>query len=50
MEKQLTGTPEEKQKQLQATVEAELEQIAVEIIGEKGREFVRQMKEREGRR
>lgn len=49
LEKQLTGTPEEKHKQLQATVEAELEQIAVEIMGEKGREFVRQMKEREGR-
>ena len=50
MEKQLTGSPEEKQRQLQATVEAEFEQIAVEIMGEKGREFVRQMKEREGRR
>jgi hypothetical protein len=40
MEQSLTGTPEEKAKQMGNAVRAEMEKIAVEIMGEKGRTFV----------
>ncbi len=40
LERTLTGTPEEKQKQMEATIKAEMEKQAVEIMGEKGRDFV----------
>ncbi len=41
LENSLTGTPEEKQQRMEAAVRAELEKQAVEIMGEKGRDFVR---------
>jgi hypothetical protein len=50
MDKQFTGSPEEKRRQMQAVVEAEVERLAVEALGEKGRDFVRRMKERDGGR
>ncbi|HOY59436.1 MAG TPA: hypothetical protein PK640_15045, partial [Verrucomicrobiota bacterium] len=50
LEKTLAGTPEERQRQMQEAVEAELEQMAVEAMGEKGRDFVQKLKEFEGRR
>lgn len=40
LENSLTGTPEEKQKLMEAAIKAELEKQAVEIMGEKGRDFV----------
>lgn len=43
MEKKLTGTPEEKQKQMEAAIKAELEKIAVETMGEKGRAVAEKM-------
>jgi hypothetical protein len=48
IEKGLTGTAEEKQAQLQAAIEAEMQALAVEIMGDKGRDFIRQIKERHG--
>ncbi len=36
MEKKLSGTPEEKQKQLEITVRAELNSMAIETMGDKG--------------
>ena len=43
MEKNLTCTPEEKKKQMEAAVRAELEKIAVETMGEKGRDVVEKL-------
>ena len=40
MEKDLSGTPEEKAMKMKAAFQAELEKVAVEIVGEKGRAFV----------
>jgi hypothetical protein len=45
LEKSLTGTPEEKQRQMAAAVMAELEQQAVAVMGEKGRDFVKRLRE-----
>jgi hypothetical protein len=45
MEKSLTGTDEEKRKQMDAFAKAELGRIAVEIIGEKGRALIEKMTE-----
>lgn len=49
LEKSLGGTPEEKKKQMEAAITAELEQHAVEIMGEKGRDFIQKLKEHDGR-
>jgi len=46
MEKSLTGTDEEKRKQMDAFAKAELGKIATEIIGEKGRALIEKMAER----
>lgn len=43
MEKTLTGTDEEKQKQMEIAIRAELETIAVEILGEQGKALVEKM-------
>jgi hypothetical protein len=43
MEKNLTGTDEEKQKQMEIAIRAELETIAVEIMGEQGKALVEKM-------
>jgi hypothetical protein len=43
LEKSLTGTPEEKKKQMEAAIKAELQKIAVETMGEKGRAVVDKM-------
>jgi hypothetical protein len=40
MEKSLTGTPEEKQKQMEAAVKAELNKMAIETMGDKGLKVV----------
>lgn len=45
LEKTLTGTPEEKQRQMATAVMAELEQLAVAAMGEKGRDFVKRLRE-----
>ena len=47
LEESLTGTPEERRKQMDAAVKAELEQVAVEIMGEKGREFIQKIEEKQ---
>lgn len=46
-EKELTGTPEERRRQMDAAVTAELDKVAVEVLGNRGPAFVRAMKERE---
>jgi hypothetical protein len=43
MEKSLTGTDEEKRKQMDAFAKAELGRIAVEIVGEKGAALIEKM-------
>jgi hypothetical protein len=43
MEKSLTGSPEEKQRQKQAAVEAELNKLAIETLGDKGPALVQRM-------
>jgi hypothetical protein len=43
LERGLAGTPEEKAKQMKAAVKAEMERIAVEIMGEKGRALIDKM-------
>ena len=43
LEQTLTGTPEERKRQMEAVVMAELEQQAVEVMGEKGRDFVKRL-------
>jgi len=43
MEKNLAGTPEEKTKQLGIAIKAEMEKVAVEIMGEKGRALIAKM-------
>jgi len=52
MQKNLTGTPEEKEKFMKAAVVAELNQIATEIMGARGSgivdQFVNEMDRREG--
>jgi hypothetical protein len=45
LEKTLTGTPEEKQKRMEAEVRAELERLAREFMGDKGKEFVDKLAE-----
>ena len=40
LENSLTGTAEEKQKQMETAIKAEMEKQAVAIMGEKGRDFV----------
>lgn len=47
LEQALTGTPEEKQQMMMAAVRAELEQIAVETVGEQGIELIGQMLEQQ---
>ncbi len=47
LQKTFTGTDEEKHKQMQAAIKVEMEKIAVETIGEKGRELVKKMIEAE---
>jgi flagellar motor switch protein FliM len=39
LEKSLSGTAEEKQQAMQAAVRAELQNVAVEIMGESGRRW-----------
>ncbi len=43
MENQLSGTPEEKRKQMEAAVKAELNRIAIETMGENGPAVVEKM-------
>ena len=43
LEKTLTGTPEEKKEKIKAAMQAELERIAVEALGEKGRALARKL-------
>ena len=43
MEKSLTGTDEEKRRQMDSFARAELGKIAVEIVGEKGTELIEKM-------
>jgi len=43
MEKSLTGTEEEKRKQMDAMIKAELGKIAVEILGAKGEALIKKM-------
>lgn len=43
MEKNLTGTDAEKRKQMEAAIRAELETIAVEMMGEQGKALVEKM-------
>jgi len=43
MEKNFTGTSEEKERRMKSAVQTEFEKIAVETIGEKGRELVKKM-------
>ena len=45
LEKSLTGTAEEKRRQMEAAMEAELTRLAVETMGEKGRTVVEKMKQ-----
>jgi len=47
MEKSLSGTPEEKNQQRRAAVKSEMEKLAIEIVGEKGRELVKKIEERD---
>ena len=42
-EKTLTGTPEEKRRQMEKVLLAQMEQIAIECLGEKGRELVKRI-------
>lgn len=49
MEKSLTGTAEEKRKQMDAFAKAELGKIAVEMLGEKGPALIEAMAAREDR-
>jgi hypothetical protein len=46
MEKSLTGSPEEKHRQMQAAVEEELNQLAIETLGDKGPALVQKLRER----
>lgn len=46
MEKNLTGTPQEKQKQMEAAVKAEMEKVAIETMGEKGPTLIEKMMKR----
>ena len=46
VEQSITGTPEERQKAMKAYVTAKAETIAVEIMGEKGRQFVAKVVEK----
>ena len=46
-EKSLTGTPEEKRKQMQAVIRAEMEKVATEIVGDKGRALVEKLTQEE---
>ena len=43
LHKNLSGTPEEKHKQVQTAMRVELEKIAVEILGEKGRQLAHKL-------
>ena len=43
VEKNLTGTAQEKQKQMEAAMKAEFEKVAVETIGEQGRAMIEKM-------
>lgn len=43
LERTLTGTPEERKRQLETAMKAELEQQAVEVLGAQGRELVRRL-------
>ena len=45
LEKSLPGTAEEKRRQMEAAMEAELTRLAVETMGEKGRTVVEKMKQ-----
>jgi hypothetical protein len=46
MQKSLTGTPEEKQRQMRAALEAEVSKLAAETLGDKGPALVQKMFER----
>jgi len=46
MEKSLTGSPEEKQRQKRAAIEAELNKLAIETLGDKGPPLVQKLGER----
>ena len=46
MQKSLTGTPEEKQRQMRAALEAEVNKLATETLGDKGPALVQKMFER----
>ena len=46
MRKSLPGSPEEKERQMQATIEVELNKLAIETLGDKGPALVQKMIER----
>jgi hypothetical protein len=46
MQKSLTGSPEEKQKQMRAAIQEELNKVAIETLGDKGPAMVQKMIER----
>jgi hypothetical protein len=46
MQKSLTGSPEEKQRQMQAAVQEEINKLAIETLGDKGPALVQKMVER----
>jgi uncharacterized protein YlxW (UPF0749 family) len=46
MEKSLAGTPEEKQRQMQAAMQEEINKLAIETLGDKGPALVQKMVER----
>jgi hypothetical protein len=46
MHKSLTGSPEEKQKQMRAAIQEELNKVAIETLGDKGPALVQKMIER----
>ena len=43
MEKSLTGTPEEKQKQMEAAVKAELNKMAIDTMGDNGLKVIEKL-------
>lgn len=47
LERTLTGTPEERKRQLETAMKAELEKQAVEVLGDRGRELVRRLIEQQ---
>lgn len=46
MQQSLTGSPEEKQRQMRAAIQEELNKVAIETLGDKGPALVQKMVER----